>query len=163
MCSRVLINQHSGLSLISGSAYFRPSPLPDCYSIAKPCPEHKGSLCEVFTYPHHPPLRYRPSPLSPHCGWCAPFAGWWTERDEAKVHTPLPVFTWQAGWPPWWLRGATSMLCLNLPQTPHQHQSGRPPTWTTICPLSSWPLLLCQAAVSSAVERKKREECYELR
>lgn len=38
-------------------------PPPTRYSIAKPCPEHKGSLCEVFTDPPspHPPLCSRPS------------------------------------------------------------------------------------------------------
>lgn len=30
------------------------------------------------------------------CTWCAPFAGWWTEWDEAKVHTPF-LFAWRGG------------------------------------------------------------------
>lgn len=72
------------------------------HSNVHPCPEHKESLCEVFTYPR-PPATHLPAPtsgglalsLSP-CTWCAPFAGWWTEWDEAKVHTPF-LFAWRGG------------------------------------------------------------------
>ncbi len=72
-------------------------PPPKPHSNANPCPEHKGSLCEVFTYPQLPTSPLPPQPGSlPQCGWCAPFAGWWTERDKAKVHTPF-LFTWQGG------------------------------------------------------------------
>lgn len=41
-----------------------PSPKPH-HSNANPCPEHKGSLCEVFTYPHPPPRSHPSQPLSP--------------------------------------------------------------------------------------------------
>lgn len=106
-------------------------PPPKLHSNANPCPEHKGSLCEVFTYPHHhPPLRSHPRPGSlSQCGWCAPFAGWWTERDKAKVHTPF-LFTWRGGRldPAALLRG----------QLPCATAGCRPPSLllcTTICPL----------------------------
>lgn len=70
MCSTVLTNQQWGLSLLLCSTHFRapPPPLLDRYSIANPCPEHKGSLCEVFT-PSPPPTSLLPaqsaSPCSP--------------------------------------------------------------------------------------------------
>lgn len=39
---------------------------PKLCSNANLCPEHKGSLCEVFTYPHHAPLGSHPNQaLSP--------------------------------------------------------------------------------------------------
>lgn len=34
---------------------------PQLNSNANPYPEHKESLCEMFTYPHHPPLCSYPS------------------------------------------------------------------------------------------------------
>lgn len=180
MCSTVLTNQQWGLSLLLCSTHFRaPPPHPSSIAIVlqTPAPSTKEVCVRCSPPPHHPPLCCRPSqplPALPSL-WLMCSICWmmdWAGRGKSShtfscVHMAgrlAPLVVVGGGGEGCYLKCATARCCvLTSPHSSHpplQYQSTRPPTWTTICPLSEgWPHLLCQAAFSSTAMRKRREEC----
>ncbi|KAK5860042.1 hypothetical protein PBY51_021549 [Eleginops maclovinus] len=101
---------------------------PEPQSNANPCPEHKGSLCEVFTDPHHQPLRSHPSqPRSPSVADVLHLLDDGLSGTRQKFTQLSCSHCREAGLTRWACSGATSHVPLLA--------SGPPPLFTTICPL----------------------------
>lgn len=67
------------------------------HSNANPCPEHKGSLCEVFSphhHHHHPPLRSHPSSVLSPAVWLMCSICWmmdWVGQGKSSRSHTFPV------------------------------------------------------------------------